>query len=93
MGSLLFFLFAFGAVQSVSTNLSLNSGSEGSSSGGTSVQGSDAARLAGLLYVSFGFGEPTLIEAHSASWLIAGFAAVIRLFAGRRFLHLLPLHR
>lgn len=51
VGTVLFLLLGCAAVQATVTNLAI----EGTSSG-TSLQGSDAARLIGLFYISAGFG-------------------------------------
>ncbi|KAH8088404.1 putative aquaporin 1 [Filobasidium floriforme] len=51
VGTVLFLLFALGGVQATVTNLSINNDSDG-----TTLQGSDAARLMGLFYISASFG-------------------------------------
>jgi len=54
IGTVLFMLFALGGVQSTVTNLSANQPSDDTN--GTQIQGSDAARLTGLFYISASFG-------------------------------------
>lgn len=51
VGTVLFLLFALGGVQATVTNLSIDNNSEG-----TNIEGSDAARLMGLFYISASFG-------------------------------------
>jgi len=54
VGTVLFLLFALGAVQTCSTNLNVNTSS--SSAGGTAPTGSDAERLLAYYYISAAFG-------------------------------------
>ncbi|KAK4687068.1 hypothetical protein P7C73_g3052, partial [Tremellales sp. Uapishka_1] len=56
IGTVLFLLFALGAVQAVGQNLQQTTSGSGSESTGTTPTGSDSARLVAYLYIASAFG-------------------------------------